>query len=128
MVARRNRQTGEAFLGCSRYPSCTGTRPIQTGSPGVGHLSTPARGRRLSLGGRPKGVGDYTELAVARIVGRDLTKREGCLVQAVAILVLVGLSYWFLTSALYVDILKALANWYAHQIKFPGAATPIPGG
>jgi hypothetical protein len=81
---------------------------------------------RLSLGGRPRGIGDYAELAVARIVGRDLNKREGCLVQVVAILVFVGLLYWFVASGLFVDIVKLVADWYAHQIKLPGAPTPAP--
>src|SRR5688500_11152279 len=50
MTLRHNRQTGEPFLGCSRFPRCRGTRPAPAAGQVAGH--TPAR-YRLSLGGRP---------------------------------------------------------------------------
>lgn len=128
MVQRRNSSTGEPFLGCTRYPACRGTRPIAgaAGAPSVRKSTRPQR-YRLSLGGRPKGIGDYTELIVARAVGRNLSKREGCLVQGVAIIVFAGLLYWFFTSGLFIAIVTAFSEWYAHQIKIPGLATPTPG-
>lgn len=127
MVARRKRSSGEPFLGCSRFPECRGTRP-STGSSGDGPDSGSAKTTRyrLSLGGRPRGIGDYAELVVARFVGRDLNKREGCLVQAVAILAFIGLLYWFVASGLMVDLAKVFADWYSHQITLPGAPRPTP--
>ena len=127
MLERRNRSTGDTFLGCSRYPGCKGTRPIPAGARPVEQSAPRPTRYRLSLGGRPRGVGDYVELVVARLVGRNLNKREGCLVQGVAIVVFLGLIYWFVASGLMVDLAKIFANWYAHQITLPGAPTPTPG-
>jgi len=39
MVERTNRQSGEAFYGCRRYPDCTGTRNV------YGAVTTSRRGR-----------------------------------------------------------------------------------
>lgn len=33
LVERRNRRTGEAFLGCARYPECRHTQPVAGGAP-----------------------------------------------------------------------------------------------
>ncbi len=128
MVMRRNRTSGEPFFGCTQYPSCRGTRP-RAGSAGASPVRrTPERRYRLSLGGRPKGIADYVELLVARRVGRDLTKREGCLVQGVTIVVFLALIYWFVSSGALVTISKLFADWYAHQFTLPGSPTPSAGG
>lgn len=73
------------------------------------------------MGGRPRGVGDYSELLVARAIGRDLTKREGCLVQLMAIILFAGIVYWFFTSGLYFDFVRVFVEWYGKQIKLSGA-------
>lgn len=125
MVERRNRSTGEPFLGCSRFPKCQGTRPLRSGTARPKTRARPRR-PRLSLGGRPRDLADYSELLVARIVGRDLTRREGCLVQLVALLAFFGLVYWFLTSGLYLTLVTWFAEWYADQITLPGAPSPTP--
>lgn len=128
MVQRRNSSTGEPFLGCSRYPGCRGTRSISSaaGASGVSRSPRPER-FRLSLGGRPKGIGDYSELVVARALGRNLSKREGCVVQGLAILLFGAVLYWFFTSGLFVTIVTAFSEWYAQQVKLPGLPTPTPG-
>jgi len=82
---------------------------------------------RLSLGGRPKGLADHAELLVARLLGRNLNKREGCLVQLLAIVIVGVVIYWFFSSDLYVTLIRAFSEWYAHQFKLPGAPTPTPG-
>src|SRR5688572_18539020 len=112
MVERRNRSSGEFFLGCSRYPDCRGTRP-QPGGASRPRGAARQRRPRLSMGGRPRDLADYSELLVARLVGRDLTKREGCLVQLIALLAFFGLIYWFFTSGLYLTFVTWFAEWYS---------------
>ena len=130
MVVRRNRSSGQQFLGCSLYPACYGTRELDAADPSTGSNVAPARASRdrqryrLSLGGRPKGFADNVELLVAKRIGRNLTKREGCLVQGVTILLAFLAIYWFFTSPLYVELIKAISEWYAHQIRLPGAPGP----
>jgi hypothetical protein len=124
MVERRNRSNGEAFLGCSRYPTCKGTRELPATAGHTMHARTRSGRPKLSLGGRPSGFPDYAELVVVRIVGRNLSKPEGCLVQAIALIAVLALVYWIFTSGLYLAIVKAIADWYAHQITVPGAPTP----
>jgi ssDNA-binding Zn-finger/Zn-ribbon topoisomerase 1 len=128
MTERRNRRTGEAFLGCTRFPDCRGTRPLAPSVRLGGGKPSSARPirYRLSLGGRPKGFADYAELLVARIVGRNLNKREGCLVQGLAIIAFFLLMYWFVASGLLFVITTKIAEWYAHQITLPGLPTPTP--
>src|SRR5690349_8736840 len=105
MVVRHNRATGEDFWGCSRFPHCRGTRPIGAAAPRARSTSSPRQTRyRLSLGGRPTGIGDYGELIVARLLGRNLNKREGCLVQALTILIFLGAIYAFVASGLFLTI------------------------
>jgi hypothetical protein len=127
MVVRHNRATGEDFWGCSRFPECRGTRPIGSAAPRAktGRPQRPTK-YRLSLGGRPKGIGDYAELVVARTIGRNLNKREGCLVQALAIVLFICLVYAVFASGLFLTIVTAFSEWYAQQIKLPGAPTPMP--
>jgi hypothetical protein len=132
MVVRHNRATGEDFWGCSRFPSCRGTRLIGAAAPKATSARSPRAPRptkyRLSLGGRPKGLGDSSELVVARMIGRNLSKREGCLVQGLAVLLFFAVVYWFFTSGLFLTVVTAFSEWYAHQIRLPGAATPTPAG
>ena len=49
MVTRRNRRTGEMFLGCSRFPACRGTRQIDrslAAFQGTAHSAPPIASRR----------------------------------------------------------------------------------
>lgn len=133
MAERRNRQTGDAFLGCTCYPACHGTRPVAAtrpsprpataASPRVGS-SGPRRRHRLSSGGRPKGWGDDVELIVARLVGRDLKPWEGCVVQLSA-LGIVGLFFWWLfASGTILVLIKPFVDWYANQVHLGPIASP----
>jgi hypothetical protein len=125
MVVRRNRASGDDFWGCSRYPDCRGTRPIGAAAPNV-RSNRPRRPTKykLSLGGKPRGIADHGELIVARLIGRNLNKREGCLVQALTILLFLGAIYLLFASGLFLAIVMAFSDWYAHQIRLPGAPTP----
>jgi hypothetical protein len=82
----------------------------------------------LAFGGRPRDVGDYGELLVARVIGRNLTLREGCLVQLVALIVVLAAIYLIVASGLYLTVVKTVADWYAHQFRLPGPPTPTPTG
>lgn len=121
MVERRNRDTGEPFLGCSRYPSCRGTRPLATAP-----LSPKSR-PRPSHGGRPKGWGDDAELLVARVVGRSLKPWEGCLVQLAALAIVGGFLTWLFWSGTFSALIQPLVDWYTTQIVHLGP-TPSPSG
>jgi hypothetical protein len=111
MVTRHNRETGDAFLGCSRFPACKGTRSLESKAP-------QPRRSRLSGGGRPKSVPDYVELIVARRLRRDLTPLQGFAVQALVILVIAGGFWWLLTSGTFFRIIDPFIQWYAHTV-FP---------
>jgi hypothetical protein len=67
------------------------------------------------MGGRPKGIGDYTELVVARILGRNLTPTQGCLVQIMAVGVFAFLAWALFASGLIVRIVEPFARWYTEQ-------------
>src|SRR5215216_262664 len=114
MVSRRNRSTGEPFLGCTRFPACRGTLP-----PTKSDASTrPTRPKsyRLSLGGRPRSLPDYVELIVARRLGRNLTPLQGCVVQVLAVVV-IGFAAWALfASGTITRIIEPFAQWYAQQV------------
>ena len=118
MATRHNRETGDAFLGCSRFPDCKGTRSLATTAPQS--RRKPVR-YRLSAGGRPNSLPDYVELIVARRLGRDLTPLQGFAVQALIILVIVGGFWWLLTSGTFVRIIDPFVRWYTHAV-FPQAA------
>ena len=135
MAERRNRKTSDAFLGCTRYPACRGTRPVAAtapsprpataASPRVGS-SGPGRRHRLSSDGRPKGWGDDVELIVARLAGRDLKPWEGCVVQLSA-LAIVGLFFWWLfASGTILVLTKLFVDWYTSQVHL--GPTAIPSG
>ena len=127
MIERRQRQTGEAFLGCRRFPSCRGTLPIAAGT-----LATAERKKssdyKLSQGGRyARSLPDLVELLIARRIGRNLTTREGCATQVLAVVGLLAVLYLLVASGALAWILTTFASWFAHQIKLPGAASPTPG-
>jgi Topoisomerase DNA binding C4 zinc finger len=133
MAERRNRQTGDAFLGCTRYPACRGTRPVATtgpssrpgtgASPRVGS-SGPGRRHRLSHGGRPKGWGDDVELIVARLVGRDLKPWEGCVVQLSALAIVGLFCWWLFASGTILVLIRPFVDWYASQVHPGPIASP----
>jgi hypothetical protein len=129
MAMRRNRRTRETFLGCTRFPDCRGTRPLAQSEHrlfGADRMSARPSRYRLSLGGHPRGFADYIELIVARLIGRNLSKREGCLVQGLAIVGFFVLIYLVVASGLLFAITTKIAEWYAHQITLPGAHSPMP--
>jgi hypothetical protein len=122
MLPRKNRQTGETFFGCSRFPDCKGTRRATGTRVSTPAAATPQPRHRLSAGGRPRSLPDYVELVVARSIGRDLRPLEGFLVQVSAILI-VGLLFWAaLTSGLLATVVGAWAQWTAGLMHFGGAA------
>jgi hypothetical protein len=125
MLTRTNRESGDAFLGCSRFPDCRATRPIVPSG-----NAAAARGRlnrpKLSLGGRPRNLPDYVELIVARAIGRDLTPVQGFLVQALAIVLVAGAFWALLASGLFVRIVEPIAQWYANQVFPAPSASPLP--
>ncbi|HEY8868993.1 MAG TPA: hypothetical protein VIM30_06350 [Candidatus Limnocylindrales bacterium] len=44
--------------------------------------------------------------------------------QAIALLVFLGIFYWFVSSGMLFAIARVLADWYSHQVTLPGGATP----
>jgi hypothetical protein len=82
---------------------------------------------RLSFGGRyANSASDIIELLIARGLGRNLTKREGCLVQAGATLLLIAVAYWFLASGAFAAIIRLLTEWYLHLVAIPGLPKASP--
>ena len=75
------------------------------------------------MGGRPKGIGDYTELVVARVLGRNLTPLQGCVVQIAAIAIFAYLAWALFASGLIIRIVEPFAQWYTSQV-FPAHPSP----
>ena len=123
MVARTNRQTGEPFLGCSRFPDCRGTR--RAGDGPTNGVATRQR-FRLSTGGTARTIPEVTELLVARAIGRDLTPLQGCLVQIAALIVVCLIVWAFFASGLFVRVVEPIAKWYAEQMHFGPTQSPLP--
>jgi hypothetical protein len=71
------------------------------------------------MGGRPKGVADYGELLVARLIGRNLTPLQGCLVQIAALAIFSYLAWAFVASGLMMRIVEPISQWYVHQAYHP---------
>ena len=115
MLVRTNRDTGEPFLGCSRFPRCRGTREVNAIAPAPNARKARPGAYKLSAGGRPRGVGDYTELLVARALGRNLTPLQGCVVQLLAIIVFAAAVYALFASGLFLRIIEPFVQWYAEQ-------------
>jgi hypothetical protein len=85
----------------------------------------------LSAGGRyARDFPDLVELLVARRLGRSLSRKEGCLVQVVALIALFGAIYLFVASGAFMWIVTWVAEWMAGQFKFQigGSPTPTPQG
>ena len=122
MVERTNRDSGEPFLGCTRFPACRGTRPMPAGAQ-TGDAARPTR-YKLSAGGRARNVPDVVELLVARAIGRNLTPIQGCIVQVLAVVILVGLVYAFFVSGLFMRVVEPFAQWYAGQVLPTPTAAP----
>jgi hypothetical protein len=96
---------------------------------GMAPDAPPIRGRvrparyKLSAGGRPRDIGDHTELLVARLIGRNLTPLQGCVVQIAAIATFGFLAWAFIASGLMMQIVDPIARWYASQA-FPPHPSP----
>jgi hypothetical protein len=123
MVTRHNRETGEAFLGCPRFPACRGTR--QLGAAAATLHQKPTR-YRLSAGGRPRTIPDVVELLVARRLGRNLGLFHGFLVQAITLLVILAAIWVFVASGLFLDLVNAFSRWYTDLVMSPLRPTPSP--
>lgn len=78
------------------------------------------------MGGRPKGIGDYIELIVARVLGRNLTPIQGCIVQLVAIIIVVGSFWLLLSSGTFMQLVEPVARWYAEQALPHPTPTTLP--
>jgi hypothetical protein len=114
MRVRTNRESREAFLGCSRFPACRGTRRLATTTSAVAPAPRPRR-YKLSAGGRPRSGPDYIELLVARAIGRNLGPIEGFVVQAVTILLVAAAVWALFASGLFIRIIEPVAQWYTEQ-------------
>jgi hypothetical protein len=77
------------------------------------------------MGGRPKGVGDHTELLVARLIGRNLTPLQGCIAQLAAIAIFGYLAWALFASGLIIKIVEPIAQWYATQAYHPPAGPSL---
>jgi ssDNA-binding Zn-finger/Zn-ribbon topoisomerase 1 len=130
MVERTNRQTGEAFLGCRRFPDCRGTRrlvnmsPVSSGSRAAHGRNPRPRRYRLSAGGRLRTLPDYVEILVARALGRNLTPIQGCFVQMTAVVVFLGFFWWLYASGTILQIIDPIVRLYLSQTPF--APSPEP--
>ncbi len=76
MVQRRNRATGEAFLGCPRFPACRGTRPLEAS---VGGPPVEARTWRPRRPARDAGWAEVGVSFLERRLLRPLTPGEALL-------------------------------------------------
>lgn len=125
MVERANGQTGERFLGCTRFPGCRGTRPAAPGASAAAVASRPRY--KLSAGGRyARNLPDVVELLVARAIGRNLTPIQGCIVQILAVVVFAALVYALFVSGLFMRIVDPFVQWYASQMQIGPAPTSAP--
>jgi hypothetical protein len=125
MVERTNRDSGEPFLGCTRFPACRGTRPMPTGAQGRAAVR-PTR-YKLSTGGRrARDLPDVVELLVARAIGRNLTPIQGCIVQVLAVAVFGFLVWALFASGLFLRIVEPFAQWYTNQMHFGPTPPPAP--
>lgn len=115
MRVRTNRDSGEAFLGCSRFPACRGTRPGEATAHLRANRSDSPRRYKLSAGGRPRGSADYIELLVARAIGRNLTPVQGCVAQILATVIFASVVWAVFASGLILRIVEPVAQWYAEQ-------------
>jgi len=125
MRVRTNRDSGERFLGCCRFPDCRETRPITAGGTAATVRARRAR-PKLSLGGTPRYLPDYVELIVARAIGRELTPVQGFLIQAVAIIVVAGAFWALLASGLFLRIVEPITQWFTNQVFPPPTQSPLP--
>ena len=122
MLERRERTSGTSFFGCCRFPECRGTRPIA----GLADKADP-KPVELGTGGRyARTFPDVVELLMARRLGRSLSRKEGCLVQGLALVGLLFAIYLFAVSGAFMWLVTTFAEWYASQVTLPGAPTPSP--
>jgi hypothetical protein len=114
MVERHNRRDGTAFLGCTRFPDCRGTRPLAAaGAPG-----RPAP--KLADGGRPKTWADDVELITARMLGRNLNLWQSFALRVVLIVVV---------FVLFINLIGPVSTWfgqYMADVFVQSMATPTP--
>ena len=109
MVERRNRQDGTAFLGCTRFPDCRGTRAL-SGAKAVIPTGPPAQG----------GWGDSAQRITAQVAGRTLGPAGACLVRVALIVVVV---------VLFITVWPTVAHWLGGIIAgqfVQQLATPAP--
>jgi len=107
MFARRNRQTGEAFFGCSRFPDCKGTR-----------RSTVAR--RPASGSAPA----PTKVPRSYRSSAQRLRHNGVLIRVVPTVVFLAVLWAAADSGLLATAINAWGQWAASQ--FHLAPTPAP--
>jgi ssDNA-binding Zn-finger/Zn-ribbon topoisomerase 1 len=106
IVERQNRASGESFYGCTMYPSCRGTRPIDRGA----SVSRPEA--QLASGGRARGVADYVELAIARRTGRQRLGRWQAMFLRLGLLVVWATVVYFA----FVTFIPTIATWFGQYM------------
>jgi hypothetical protein len=62
-------------------------------------------------------------LLVARLIGRNLTPLQGCIVQVAAIAIIGFLAWAFIASGLMTHMIEPIAQWYTSQV-FPAHPSP----
>jgi len=83
--------------------------------------------QKLSTGGRQaRDLPDAVELLVARVIGRNLTPIQGCIVQVLALAVFGFLVWALFASGLILRIVEPLAQWYTSQMHFGPSPSPSP--
>jgi hypothetical protein len=81
----------------------------------------------VSTGGRnARNVPDLVELVIARRLGRTLSRKEGCLVQGLALIGVLLAIYFVAVSGAFMWLVTTFAEWFANQVTLPGAPTPSP--
>ena len=71
-------------------------------------------------------MGDYAELVVARLVGRNLTGRQGFLVQIAGVILFAVAAYWLFASGTMAQVITPIADWYASNAMHAFTVTPSP--
>jgi hypothetical protein len=60
---------------------------------------------------------------VARLIGRNLTPLQGCVVQVAAVLAFGFFAWWLFASGTVVKFIEPISRWYAEQA-LPHIASP----
>jgi hypothetical protein len=120
MVTRTNRTSGSAFLGCSRFPACRGTRPLAA----VGTARHVRQRHQLWGGSRPRSAADAVELIAARVVGHTLHAWQAVGLRIVLV-VIVFVAFTNLVGPVSTWLGQSMADAFRHSMTSPASsATP----